>query len=129
VTHVLDTHTLVWFLERNPRLSSAARAALTDPTAELVVPTIVLAEIAFLYARKRVSIDLPRVFAHVANAENCVVYPLDEAVVERLPAALDIHDAIVVATAPVFREVLARSTAVITKDAEIGASGLVDVIW
>ena len=129
MTYVVDTHGLVWFLEKNRRLSPAARAAMKDPTAELVIPTIALAEIAYLYPRKRIKVDLPGVFAHVAGASNCVVYPLDEAVVERLPAALSIHDAIIVATALVLREALDRETSVITKDAEITNSGLVRVIW
>ena len=129
MTHVVDTHALVWFIEGSPRLSAAARAALKDPAAELVVPTIALAEIAHLYARERIGVDLPGVFARVAGASNCVVYPLDEAVVERLPGTLDIHDAIIVATALVFREVLGRETSVITKDAAIRNSGLVRVVW
>jgi len=129
VTYVLDTHTLVWFLERNPRLSAPAREAVREPTAELVIPTIILAEIAYLYARQKVTVDLPKVFAHIASTTNCVIYPLDEAIVEHLPTTLDIHDAVIVATAIVLRDVLGRSTSVVTKDAEIQASGLVEIVW
>ena len=129
MTHVMDTHALVWFLNRSPRLSPGARDALGDPTAQVVIPTIVLAEIAFLYARKRITVDLHAVMAHIASTTNCIVYPLDEAVVERLPAALDIHDAIIVATALVFRDALGTSTSVVTKDGDIVASGLVNVTW
>jgi PIN domain nuclease of toxin-antitoxin system len=129
MTYVVDTHALVWFLEGNPRLSMAARNALSDPTAQVVVPTIVLAEITFLYARHRITIDLPHVLAHMASAANCLVYPLDGAVVDHLPTTLNIHDAIIVATAIVFRDVLNESTAVATKDADITASGLINVLW
>jgi PIN domain nuclease of toxin-antitoxin system len=58
MTDVVDTHALVWFLEKNPRLSTAARNALRDPSAKIVVPTIVLAEIHFLHARGRIATDL-----------------------------------------------------------------------
>ncbi|MBM4032792.1 MAG: type II toxin-antitoxin system VapC family toxin [Planctomycetes bacterium] len=129
MTYVVDTHALVWFLEKNRRLSPAARAAMKDPTAELVIPTIALAEIAHLYPRKRIRVDLSGVFTHVAAASNCIIYPLDEAVVERLPAALSIHDAIITATALVLREALDPDTSVITRDAEIRTSGLVRVVW
>jgi predicted nucleic acid-binding protein len=95
----------------------------------MVVPTIVLAEIAFLYARHRIAIDLPHVLSRITSAANCVVYPLDGAVVERLPTTLNIHDAIIVGTALVFRDVLSESTAIVTKDADIAASALVNVIW
>lgn len=129
MTYVVDTHPLVWFLEGDARLSAAARHALTDATGQLAIPTIVLAEVSFLYAKHRITVDVPGVLAHVASVTNCVVYPLDEVVVEHLPTTLDIHDAIIVATAMVFRDVLGESTAVITKDADITASGLVNVIW
>lgn len=129
MTYIVDTHALVWFLEGNPRLSTPAQNALSDTTAPVVVPTIVLADITFLYARRRVAIDLPHVLAHLTSAANCLMYPLDAAVVERLPTTLNIHDAIIVATALVFRDVLSESTAVVTKDAEITASRLINVLW
>ena len=94
MTYVVDTHALVWFLEGNPRLSGTAQNALIDTTARVVVPTIVLAEITFLYARHRITIDLPRVLAHMASSANCLVYSLDRAVVERPPTTLNIYDAI-----------------------------------
>ena len=94
-----------------------------------MIPTIVLAEITFLYARHRIAIDLPNVLDYVSSAANCVVYPLDGAVIERLPTILNIHDAIIVATALMFRDVLSERTPVITKDADITAASLVDVLW
>jgi hypothetical protein len=72
---------------------------------------------------------VPAVVAHIAGATNCVVYPLDETVVEHLPTTLNIHDAIIVATALVFRDVLGETSAVITKDTDITVSGLVNVVW
>jgi hypothetical protein len=129
MTYAVERSALVWFLEGSLRPGTAAPHALSDTTAPLVVPTIMLAEIMFLYARHRIAIDLPHVLAHIASAAHCVVYPLDGAVVERLPTTLNIHDAIIVASALVFRDVLSERTAVVTKDADIAASGLVDVFW
>jgi len=129
VTYVVDTHALVWFLEQNRRLGPRARAALSEQDADKVIPTIALAEIAYLYDRKRVRISVPAVLAHVARAPRCTIYSLDETVVERMPTGLNIHDALIVATALVFRDVLGRKTAAVTRDAEITASGLIDVVW
>lgn len=129
MTFVTDTHPLVWFLEASSRLSPAALAALRDPTARLVIPTVVLAEITFLHAKRRITVDVPHVLAHISAAANCTVYPLDETVVTHLPTTLDIHDAIIVATALVFRDVLGEVTTLITRDAQIQASGLVQVLW
>jgi len=127
--YVVDTHPLVWFLEADARLSRAARDILNASTARLIIPTITLAEIAFLYARHRITIDVAEVLGQIASAQNCVVYPLDEAVVQHLPTTLNIHDGIIIATALVFRDILGEPTTVITKDADITASGLVDVLW
>jgi len=129
VIYVVDTHSVVWFLEADRRLGERARAALEDPDARLIIPTIVLAEIAFLYARGRIAVSVPQVLAAVAGVPRCVVYPLDEAVVDRLPPVLSIHDAIIVATALAFRDDTDEGTAVVTRDAEIAASGLVEVVW
>ena len=129
MVYVTDTHAVVWFLEANPRLSRAAREIMASPESQLVIPTIALAEIAYLYGRGRVDIDVNSVLAHVAQTANCAIYPLDQAVAENLPAGLSIHDAIIAATAVVFRDVLSQQIAVITKDSEIKASGIVDVLW
>jgi PIN domain nuclease of toxin-antitoxin system len=129
MTYVTDTHPLVWFLGRVPRLSRTARAAFRDTSARLVIPTMVLVEIKFLFARGRITVDVADVLAHVASAPNCLIHPLDEEVVGRLPTSLNIHDAIIVSTAVVYRDAHAEQVALITKDAEITASGLVDIVW
>jgi PIN domain nuclease of toxin-antitoxin system len=129
MTYVVDTHALVWFLEGDTRLSKAAYNAFSDINAQLVIPTMVLVEITFLYAKHRITINLAEVLAYIASAENCVIYPLDETVVDYIPTSLDIHDAIIVATAIIFRDVLKENTAIITKDGKIRTSGLVDEIW
>jgi len=54
---------------------------------------------------------------------------LDELVVSRLPTQLRIHDAIIVATGLVFRDVLNEPTALITQDSRIVASGLIETVW
>jgi PIN domain nuclease of toxin-antitoxin system len=129
MTYIVDTHALVWFLEGDSRLSKAARNALSDINAQLVIPTIVLAETTFLYAKHRVTIDLAQVLTYITSAENCVIYPLDEIVVDHISTSLDIHDAIIVATALVFHDVLDKDTAVITKDSKIVESRLINIVW
>jgi predicted nucleic acid-binding protein len=98
-------------------------------TAQLVLPTIVFAEMTFLYAKKRIAAVPKDIHERIGNAANCAVYPLDEAVVERLPTNLDIHDAIIVATALISRDILGHQTTVITRDEEITNSALIDVLW
>jgi hypothetical protein len=45
-----------------------------------------------------------------------------------LPTTLNIHDAIIVGTALVHRDLLGEQVALITRDPEITASGLVPVV-
>lgn len=126
---ILDTHPVVWFLEASPRLGSRAREAVSDPSSELVIPSIVLAEITYLYSRKRIATPISEIRNRLLNAGNVVVYPPDEHVVEKLPTTIDIHDGIIVATALVYREILHQDVAVVTKDELITTSGLIDIIW
>ena len=128
-TYIVDTHALVWFLEKNPRLSNNAKSALTDANAQIILPTIVLTEVIFLYAKKKTSVNLPAVLSEVANSSNCIVYPLDEEVVLRIPATINIHDAIIVATGLVFKDLMGQDAAIITKDELIRESNLIRTIW
>ena len=126
---ILDTHPVVWFLEASSRLSSKAQQAISDPSSQLIIPSIVLAEITYLYERKRIATPASEIRTRLIAANNVVVYPLDEQVVDKLPTALDIHDGIIVATALLYRDVLRQEVAVVTKDEMIAGSGLINVIW
>ncbi len=127
--YVLDTRPLVWYLEGNKKLSPQAAAAMSSASARLVVPTIVLAEIRYLYERKRIRISLELVRARILSSLNCSVHPLDEAVLELFPSGLDIHDAVIVGTALVYRDVLKQPTQLISRDQAIADSRLIDVLW
>ena len=73
--------------------------------------------------------DIALVQQRLVAASNCVLYPLDEQVALRIPTGLNIHDAIIVATALVYRDILQESVTVITKNGEITHSGLIETVW
>jgi PIN domain nuclease of toxin-antitoxin system len=129
MTYILDTHAVVWFLETSERLSVRARNLLRDPRHTFIPPTIVLVEITYLYTKRRIAIDAVTVRQRLVSASNCVLYPLDEQVAMLIPTELNIHDAIIVATALVYRDILTEPVAVITKNGEITRSGLIDTVW
>jgi PIN domain nuclease of toxin-antitoxin system len=129
VIYVVDTHPLVWHLEANPKLSAPASAILSSKTAEIVVPSIVLAEIWYLFQRKRIQSSPQDVRSRILSATNCSIYPLDEAVLEKMPTGLEIHDAIIVGTSLVYRDLIQRPTQLITRDHAIADSKLIDVLW
>jgi PIN domain nuclease of toxin-antitoxin system len=92
MTYVVDTHALIWFLERSTRLGAQAAAALRDDAARLVVPAIVLAEVKYLADRGRVETTLERVMRAVSEDVRSRIYPIDEDVVQAMPSFLDINE-------------------------------------
>ncbi len=127
--YVLDTHAIAWFVENDARLSANARLILEDPASELVIPTMALVEVQFLHAKGRIKADLASVYQQIASANNCTIYPLNEEVVSKIPTGLDIHDAIITATALVYRDVFQQPVTLITKDSNITQSGLIQTLW
>ena len=131
MTHfIVDTHALVWFLEQSPKLGKKARNVFLDNDSILIIPTIVLAEIKFLFGKNRFSTSLEEVFTVIENDPRCIVQPMDLDVVSMLPTKLEIHDAIITATALLFKgNPYFEDVEIITKDEEIIKSKLVNTIW
>ena len=129
MTIVTDTHPWIWFLAASPRLSANAKASLSNPSNLIVVPSIVMLEIRYLYNRKRISISFEEALQHIETAANVLLHPLDISVVTLAPAELEIHDAIIVGTALYLSDELKEPVPLITLDKTISNSGLVPVIW
>ena len=53
MTHVVDTHALLWYIKGSNRLSESARRVLAETLDALMVPTIALAEARYAIARGR----------------------------------------------------------------------------
>ena len=90
---------------------------------------MVLAEIAYLHKRGRIPVSLEQALGYLRKTNRCVLHPMDVAVVQQLPGGIEMHDGLIVATALARRDLLGEDVAVVTKDAEITASGLVPVVW
>ncbi len=132
VAGVADTHTALWHLFDDPRLSSAARKFIDNAAADhrkIALSTISLAEIVYLVEKNR----LPgSAYADLRNALSNPNHVLEEApftaeIVEAMrqvsrKAVPDMPDRIVAATAVYF------SVPVISRDARICASS-VDTVW
>lgn len=129
MVHIVDTHALVWYLTRDRRLGSRARQILDDDSARLIVPAIVLAEAKHIADRHRVPMNFQQILEHVTTSENMEIYPMALAVIQELPKELDIHDAIIVATARAAQDFFGEGVAILTNDIAITESNLVPVIW
>ena len=130
--HVVDTHALVWYLDADPRLGANAKAVLDDPTSDLVLPVIALAEACWIIERGKTNFAVPADFLKALDGDPRIKpVTLDRDIVERTLALTGIgemHDRQIVATT--LRLIDAGHSAVLlTKDTNITTSGLVPVLW
>lgn len=129
--HIIDTHTLIWFLGNSPRLGSNADLILQDTSSNLVLPATVLAEACWIIERGRVELSIADLLTTIDNDFRIVVKPLDRMIIERsngLKAIEEMHDRQIVATALVLQD-RGETVDVLTKDSNITASGLVSIVW
>lgn len=127
--YIVDTHTLVWFLEGQGKIGSQALKILRDPQQRLVIPSIVLGEIKYLAARGRVKLILDEVIETIENDPRCVIYPLDSHIIQAMPVILDIHDGIICGTALLYRDVLGETVRILTRDEKIKNASGIETLW
>ena len=131
MTHVVDTHGLLWFFAGDPRLGANARTVLSDPASQLVLPATVLAEAIWIIERGRVAVSYTALLAAIDADGRFRFCPLDRAIVEEsasLTTIGEMHDRQIVATARLI-QYSGESVAILTKDSEITAAGLIPVVW
>jgi predicted nucleic acid-binding protein len=127
--HVVDTHALVRHLESAPSLGRGAREVLSDPESFLIVPTIVLAEARYMSASRKLRVSWEQVLQGVLADDRFAIHDLTIEVLREIDTRLEMHDAIICATALLLRDALGEEVAIITRDKEIRAFGLVQTIW
>jgi PIN domain nuclease of toxin-antitoxin system len=129
---VVDTHTIIWYLSDDPRLSAKAGNALDSATAagEVIhVPSICLVELTYVIEKRRLPASARNELLHALDdpLNPCSLVPLDRLVadaLERVPRSEvpDLPDRIVAATA------IALQAPLISRDARVRASR-VETIW
>ncbi len=127
--HVLDTHALTRYIEDYRQLGPEGRVVVDDTSSVLVLPTITLAEARFMIAKNKVSIFWSDIISAIDKDTRFVPFPLTLEVLNLIPDNLEMHDAIICATALLLRDSLGEEVAVITRDKEIRESGLVETVW
>ena len=127
MTYIVDTHILIWFLGKNKRLNPTHQHILTERQNNFVFSAIVLAEIKYLITQKRIAVDFEDVIDYLGASENCLIYPVDEDVVDEMSTGLNIHDALIVATGLVYKNILGEDVKILTEDEEIINSNILPV--
>ncbi len=130
--YIIDTHALIWFLEGNPRLGANAKAILSEPTSQLVLPAIALAESVWIVSRGKTSVPSVEALLKVVSSDaRAVIHPLDQAVIEQtiqLSSINEMHDRQIVATALVI-QAQGEQVALLTCDQNITAANLIPIVW
>lgn len=129
---VLDTHTVLWYLEDSSELSAVAKTITEEAiraSADVFVSPISLIETVYLVERGRIPVSaLTRLRSAIREPSSGLrIAPVDAAVaeaVERIPRALvpDMPDRIIAATA------LQLNVPLITRDRRIQQAGI-QTIW
>ena len=130
---VVDTHTLIWYTSRDPRLSTTARAALVNAEqagAPIFVPAIVVVELRYLVEKRTITeAECAAIIAGLKSpATASTVTPLDLGAAETLaqiPRAPvpDMPDRIIAATA------LWLGLPLVTRDSQIRLLTNISTVW
>ncbi|TLD40293.1 MAG: hypothetical protein JETT_3436 [Candidatus Jettenia ecosi] len=127
MTYIVDTHILIWYLDKNKRLKPAYHQILSYNDNDFAFSAIVLAEIKHLISLKRIKVVFDKVVDYLSESENCIIYPVDESVINEMPVGLSIHDALIVATGLVYKNILKKDIKILTEDEMIIQSHILPV--
>lgn len=127
--YTTDTHSLIWYLTEDKKLSKKALAIFNEAEkgeAIIIIPAIVLAEMIYICEKKKSELKIKIVIDKIKYSLNYVPYNLNMEVLEKvigIKGIPEIHDRIIAAIA------LITDSTLITKDEEIAQSGIVKTIW
>ena len=128
LSHLLDTHTILWTLEDDVRLGQAARKIVSKAVShELAISALSLLEISMLIEKRRIQLDGAPIDFLKKIESTFTVISIDAIIAnEAMSIPLshgDPFDRVIVATAR------SQGLTLLTKDQAITQSGLVPVIW
>ena len=128
-TYIADTHSLIWFISEDDRLSKKAGRILEqaeESKVEVLIPTIVLTEITYIAEKKKVKITIDEVLECIQQGNGFAIVPFDLPVFQtllKLPEDWEIHDRIISATACYYDAKL------ITKDKTLRKFDKIKTVW
>jgi PIN domain nuclease of toxin-antitoxin system len=127
---VTDTHSLIWHMTNNPKLSSEAKTVfykVDNSQDSIFIPCIVFFELLYLIEKKKVVVDFDSFLVMMSSSKNYKVEPLCLPIIERTKSiprerVPDPWDRLIVATS------MYLNFPLITKDENLREIGL-EIIW
>ncbi|MFB6209164.1 MAG: type II toxin-antitoxin system VapC family toxin [Candidatus Nanohaloarchaea archaeon] len=123
---IVDTHSLIWYLTGNEKLSDTAETLLKQADSgeiDAVIPTIVLAEALFI--SEKTGAEFNSLLEKVESGSNYQVYPLNIRIIKKMKDIEEdysIHDKVIAATSKILE------AEIITGDEEL-REGKANTIW
>jgi len=130
--YVADAHALVWYLEANVKLGSAANAALADLTCVIHLPVIALADACWVVEKKRSTIpNVISLLQDIDRDKRIVVIPLERRIIDisvSLTSISEMHDRMIAATL-IALQADGIPVSLLTRDPNIISSGIGPIVW
>lgn len=128
---ILDTNFLIKYFLGSKDLGIEARKIFEDETVFLIIPSISLFEIKYSILKEKLPKSILDSALELTKQGNCMLYSLDQSLLDYLPKELSIHDAIIYATAALQKKSFNETVYLLTKDKEIKdlKQDLVKVVW
>lgn len=126
---ILDTHTLVWFLQKDKKLPKTALKTILSAKNIKVIPFIVLCEIYYLNAKGRFHLPVQDLINTLEQTRDFVLASHEPEQIQYFQKEFEIHDGLIVATACAIMELKEGAVQIISKDKAISKFSPVPVIW
>ena len=127
MNYIIDTHSLVWYLTKDKRLSMKVKKILQESEKgkdEIIIPVIVLLEAIDISEKKKVQFEIKQLFDFIDELENFRVIDLDFDLIREISntgKSLDLHDRIILTIGKIYEGII------LTRDSEIKT--LTKTIW
>jgi PIN domain nuclease of toxin-antitoxin system len=102
--YVTDTHSLVWYLADDSRISKKALEVFEGTIKEgsIIIPAVVLAEIMFIAKKGKITLTFEETLSMIEERENFDIAPLDVDILkiaDKIEVDMEMHDKLIIATA------------------------------
>jgi len=125
--YLVDTHTLVWFFTKDPKLGPRVKKILLEAEKgkyQIFIPTIVLLEAIDIAQKKKISFKIEDLFGFIETRDNFQIIDLDFVLIKeivKIGKKLELHDRVILTTAKFFQ------ATILTRDSIL--KSLVPTIW
>jgi PIN domain nuclease of toxin-antitoxin system len=134
VSNIVDTHTLLWYLQADKKLGTQAKNILQNPKSRLIIPLIVLAEAQIIISKNRTNItSFSDLWQDIKADKRIEIYEITLEIFQRSlqPDAQkvpELHDRLIVSTG-LYLQDLGHNVVILTKDTLIVEANVLPIIW